>query len=98
MGAVTVRHVTDLGRQFPRWSDHKGSRPAQPLATCKSLQRWEQKRRRLAGAGLGARDEITALKNDGNGLCLDGRRCHVAGNGNRADNSRVYTERWKRHC
>ena len=98
MGAVTVRHVTDLGRQLPRWSNYKGSRPAQTRAICESLQRWQQKRRRLAGAGLSARDKITALKDDGNGLCLNRRRCRIAGSGNRTDNSRVYTERLKRHC
>ena len=72
----------DLRRQFTRRRQHEQPRCARTsragLRFAQPLQNRQRERGGLAGAGLGARQQVAALEDGGNGALLDGRRLDVA--------------------
>ncbi len=73
--AYNLDHLVDLRRQLAGWRDNQGMRP-RALGSGNALQAGQGKCRRLARAGLGAGNDVFALKHVG-----DGARLHRSGLG-----------------
>ena len=74
---VGVEAAGDLDREFAGRRQHESARAlglGAFLVLEKVLQHGQRERRRLAGAGLGDAQNVTALQQGGNGARLDGRR------------------------
>ena len=73
---VAAHAVGDLRGQLTRGRQYEpADTPTIGGTELEALQHRQRKARRLAGAGLGARQEIAAFENEGNRLLLDrGRR------------------------
>ena len=70
--AVVPNAVTDLGGQFARGSQDEGAYPPPVFRTVlQTLQQGQGKSRRLAGARLGAREDVATFENKGDSLLLD---------------------------
>ncbi len=79
----------DLGAELARGGDDEG---AYALAPAEPLQDRQHEGRRLAGAGLGAADDVAAGDDLGNGLLLDGGRLLVAEPLDRVEHGAVEAE------
>src|SRR6185437_1854263 len=80
--SVGVEAAGDLHGELTRRREHEGPRAARLRALPGSgemLQHGQRERRRLAGAGLGDAQHVTALQQQGNGAGLDGGRHGVLG-------------------
>ena len=74
---IGVEAAGDLDREFAGRRQHEGARAlglGALLRLGKKLQHGQRERRRLAGAGLGDAQHVTALQQGGNRARLDGRR------------------------
>ncbi len=69
--AAGASDFVDLGAELARGGDHEG---AHALAAPEALQDGQHEGGRLAGAGLGAADDVAAVDDLGDGLFLDGGR------------------------
>ena len=76
LGAV-AGHVLDLAGQLAGGGDHEGADGC-ACATAHQLQGGQDEGGRLAGAGLGAAQDVTAGEGEGDGLFLDGGGFGVA--------------------
>ena len=80
MGAVGADALLDLERQLAR--GHHDERPhaagSGRTAGVQSFQHRQHEGGRLAGARLRARQQVTAVEDERDGLRLDGRRADVA--------------------
>ncbi|OFA01229.1 hypothetical protein DUPY_21870 [Duganella phyllosphaerae] len=99
--AVGAHAFFDLGRQFAGRGQDQGADGArraigrEGLADSAGRQQLQQRQGEaggLAGAGLGACQQVAAVEDGRNGLGLDRRRGGVAGVGNSADDSIGQTE------
>ena len=81
VGAVGADALLDLERELAGRDEDEGAdalRGPGPTAGVKRLQHGQHEGRGLAGAGLGAGEQVAAGEDDGDGLRLDGRRLGVA--------------------
>ena len=97
---VGVEAAGDLNREFAGRRQHEGARAlglGALLRLGKKLQHGQRERRRLAGAGLGDAQHVTALQQGGNRARLDGRRHGVIRCAQRAQQRLGQTEIRKRN-
>jgi len=79
--AVDVKAGRDLRRQFPRRTEHQHARRFSawlPIGEFQFLQDWNSERGGLAGAGLGASEQVLAFEQGTDGRGLNRRRRVVA--------------------
>ena len=100
--AAIVTHVlTNLRRQLAGWGQDQGADRTTAfgvrLIFYQQFQQRQGKARGFAGTGLGARHQVTALKNGGDRLLLDWGWLNVALLCDRAQNFRVQAKGIKRH-
>ena len=80
MATIGLDILADLGCQLPGRGQHQGSRLARGLARTlgQQLQQRQGEAGRLAGAGLGAGEQIAAFEDERNRLFLNRRGFAVA--------------------
>ena len=98
VAAVKGDALVDLRGQFPGGGEDERPRPARRAGLRpggEALQDRQRERGRLAGAGLGAADEVAAFQQGRDRLRLDGRRLGVGLFDQRAQQRRGQVQRGK---